>query len=142
MTALRTMGLGLATSRTIGNRRRTLRGVIGIHLFSLLVGLPLAAQEPTSTREEEVAEVARTFLSALSAADTATLGPLLAPGAMIYSVRDGTGGPALRAVTRAAFLESLGEEDQDLLERMWDPTVQLQDRVAMVWTPYDFHLER
>lgn len=59
---------------------------------------------------------------------------------MIYSVREGEGGPALRAVTRAAFLESLGGEDQELLERMWDPTVQVQDPVAMVWTPYDFHL--
>jgi len=23
---------------------------------------------------------------------------------------------------------------------MWNPTVQIQGRVAMVWTPYDFHL--
>ena len=24
---------------------------------------------------------------------------------------------------------------------MWDPMVQVQDRVAMVWAPYDFHLD-
>jgi hypothetical protein len=98
-------------------------------------GLPEVVEETAA-----VTEVAVTFLAALSGADTATLANLLAPGAMIYSVRDGSGEPSLGAVTRAAFLESLGGEDQALLERMWDPTVQVQGRVAMVWTPYDFHL--
>jgi hypothetical protein len=34
----------------------------------------------------------------------------------------------------------VGGEDQELLERMWEPVVQVHDRVAMVWTPYDFYL--
>jgi len=46
----------------------------------------------------------------------------------------------LGVVSRAAFLESLGGGDQELLERMWDPTARIQGRVARVWTPYDFHL--
>jgi hypothetical protein len=108
--------------------------------FASFLAAPLMAQEPTSDPEKEVVEVAQTFLSALSAADTSTLAGLLAPEAMIYSVREGSEGPALRAVTRAAFLASLGGEDQNLLERMWSPTVHVQDLVAMVWTPYDFHL--
>jgi hypothetical protein len=59
---------------------------------------------------------------------------------MIYSVREEPSGPSIRPVSRAAFLESMGREDRVLLERMWDPTVLVQDRVAVVWTPYDFHL--
>jgi len=106
----------------------------------LLCAVPLMAQEPASGPEKEAVEVAESFLAALSATDTATLAGLLAPQAMIYSVREGVDGPGIRAVDRAAFLESLGGEDQTLLERMWTPTVQVQDRVAMVWTPYDFHL--
>ena len=101
---------------------------------------PVVAQEPDPGPEKEVVAVAQIFLSALSAADTATLAGLLAPEAMIYSVREGSDGPALGVVTRTAFLESLGGEDQNFLERMWNPTVQVQDLVAMVWTPYDFHL--
>jgi len=112
---------------------------VGILLTSLC-SLPLKGQEPSVAPGEHVVEVAQTFLSALSAADTATLAGLLAPEAMIYSVREGGSGPSLRAVTRTAFLESLGGEDQEFLERMWDPTVQIQGRVAMVWTPYDFHV--
>jgi hypothetical protein len=88
----------------------------------------------------EVTAVAQEFLEALSATDTATLAGLLAPQAMIFSARDVQDGVALRAVSRESFLEGLGGEEEELLERMWDPTVLVQDRVAMVWTPYDFHL--
>jgi hypothetical protein len=98
------------------------------------------AQEPASGQEHEVAGVAAAFLGALSATDTATLSGLLVPHAMIYSVREGPEGPAFRAVSREVFLESLGGEDQEFLERMWDPEVSVQGRVAMVWAPYDFHL--
>lgn len=88
----------------------------------------------------EVEAVAGFFLEALSAADTAALAGLFAPGGMIYSIRQGPEGPVARSVTRESFLESLGGETQGLLERMWSPTVQVQDGVAVVWTPYDFHL--
>jgi hypothetical protein len=103
---------------------------------------PLAAQEAPRDPEltAEVSAVAYGFLEALSATDTATLAGLLAPEAMIYSVREGDSGSSFGVVSREAFLESLGGEEQSLLERMWNPTVLVQDRVAMVWTPYDFHL--
>ncbi len=121
-------------------RSSALEGLGGwIFLISIFTS-PVVAQEPDPDPEKEVVEVANSFLSALSAADTAVLAGLLAPEAMIYSVREGSDGPALGAVTRAAFLESLGGEDQNLLERMWSPLVQVQDLVAMVWTPYDFYL--
>jgi len=102
---------------------------------------PSDAHEPEPHPEAAAVEVvASTILSALSAGDTATLSALLTPGAMIYSVREGGEGPALREVTRVAFLEGLGGEDQDFLERMWDPLVEIDGQVAMVWAPYDFYL--
>ena len=127
-------------------------GLFGARSFLFALGLAFLASACSgsgpdtessfgpSPEELEVTEVAEGFLSALSAADTATLGPLLAPQAMIYSVRKGESGPALRVVSRADFLASLGGEEQDLEERMWNPSVLVQDGVAMVWTPYDFHL--
>jgi hypothetical protein len=113
--------------------------------IALLSGfsVPALSQESRTVQEANVGEVtavAKTFLAALSAADTATLSTLLATQAMIYSVREGDAGSAMAAVTREAFLESLGGEERELLERMWEPKVLVQDRVGMVWTPYDFHL--
>lgn len=121
-------------------RASILPAFLGIILLASTVSGTLAAQGSDSETSEEVAEVANAFLIALSGADTTTLARLLAPEAMIYSVREGDSGPAIRAVARAAFLEGLGGEDRKLLERMWSPVVQVQGRVAMVWTPYDFHL--
>ena len=124
-------------------RTFVLHGLFGSVLLLSGCSSPRAAEEPVVVPDPEataVSDVAISFLSALSAADTATLSMLLAPEAMVYSVREGEGGPSLRAVPRAAFLESLGGEDQELLERMWDPTVEVDGGVAMVWAPYDFHL--
>jgi hypothetical protein len=58
----------------------------------------------------------------------------------LSSVREGPDGPAIGHSTGEDFLASLGGEDQNLLERMWNPTVLVQDGVAVVWTPYDFFL--
>jgi len=126
----------------------SLPGLFGLTLMVSVCSLPPPAEEPESVPDpqrpevEEIAkvtEVAEIFLASLSAADTATLSGLLAPGAGIHSVREGEAGPILRAVSREDFLEGLGAEDQHFLERMWNPTVQVQDGVAMVWTPFDFH---
>ena len=121
-------------------RCRVLPGLLSALLFGILAPPTLAAQDSTVRPEESVADLARAFLSALSSGDTTTLSVLLAPEAMIYSVREDPAGPSIRPVSRASFLEGMGREGRVLLERMWDPTVLVQSRVAMVWTPYDFHL--
>jgi hypothetical protein len=118
-----------------------MRAFLALGLF-LSLGLSVFPERTVAQMGEDavVEQVAQTLLLALSAADTATLAELLASDAMIYSVREGEGGAVLGARTRASFLEGLGGDDRGLLERMWTPTVLVQDRVAMVWAPYDFHL--
>ena len=118
-----------------------MRAFLALGLFFLLA-LSFGPEQARGQLGEEaiVEQVAVDFLMALSSADTATLAGFLAPDAMIYSVREGEGGGAIGTRTRASFLAGLGGDDRGLLERMWDPTVLVQDRVAMVWTPYDFHL--
>ena len=112
---------------------------LGLLLSQLLPGIDtLSAQDPEAAAVRDVAE---TFLLALSAPDTATLADLLAPQAMLYSVRDGTDGPVLGPRTAQSFLEGIGGEDRSLLERMWDPTILVRGNVAVVWTPYDLHLD-
>ncbi len=93
-----------------------------------------------NTDERAVARVAREFLAALSRTDTATLRTLMLPGMSLASVREGPQGPVTRTSSGADFLTSLGGEDQALLERMWDPEVLIKGRIAVVWAPYDFHL--
>lgn len=106
----------------------------------LLSGLPglVAAQ---AEEEAVVTQLAHDFMHALSTRDTATLSKLLALQANLYSVRDGESGPVYGVRTREDFLQGLGSDTRQLLERIWEPTVEVSGRVAMVWAPYDFHLD-
>ena len=61
--------------------------------------------------------------------------------AMLYSLRDGEAGPVFGARTRESFLEGLQGESRVFLERIWEPVVEVSGGVAMVWAPYDFHLD-
>ncbi len=118
-----------------------LRPLTGLLLVSLLhLHFPAFASGQTG-EEAMVRRAAESVLLALSAGDTATLAGLLMPEAMIYSVREGGAGPVLGSRTRTSFLEGIGGDDRELLERMWNPTVLVRDEVATVWTAYDFHLE-
>jgi hypothetical protein len=97
--------------------------------------------EALDTEERAVERVARDFLAALSRGDTSTLRSLMLPGMSLASVRQGPQGPVARGTSGEDFLTSLGGEGRRILERMWNPEVRIQDRVAVVWAPYDFHLE-
>jgi len=111
-------------------------------LFTLLV--PLFSPAHTVGQEGEVALVTRLsheFMTALSSKDTQRLNALLAPQAMLYSVRDGETGPVFGARTRESFLEGLQGGSNVFLERIWEPVVEVSGGVAMVWAPYDFHLD-
>jgi hypothetical protein len=107
-------------------------------LVSSLGGRTLRAQaapaDPTV-----VATVQRLF-DAMAAHDTATARALLLPGTRFVSVSNDTGPARPRFQGDSAFLRMLASTPDRLLERMWAPVVQVQGRIATVWTPYDFHL--
>ncbi len=124
-------------------RLSPLIGLVGLALLTVGCSSPPPHHESETDpdpRATEVAAIAAGFLEALSRGDTAALSPVLAPEAMLYSVREGAEGTSIRTVSRADFLLNLAQDDQNFLERMWDPIVQVQGRLAMVWTPYDFYL--
>lgn len=102
------------------------------------------AQAPTpgpGSTEAELIRMAEEFMRALSAKDTATLSGLMVEDATLHSVREGAEGPEIRLSTRADFLNSLGGDERELLERIWDPTVLVSGSVAVVLAPYDFYVE-
>jgi hypothetical protein len=112
----------------------------GISILILLSTFPGSALAQVD-EEEVVRQAAETFLLALSAADAETMDALLAPGAAIYSLRQGEEGAVLGVRDRESFLSGFTGNESRFRERMWDPTVLVQDGVAMVWTPYDFWME-
>lgn len=45
-----------------------------------------------------------------------------------------------RQTTVSAFVTSIARNQEDLLERMWNPKVEVQGNLASLWAPYDFHI--
>ena len=105
-------------------------------LLPLILPAALAGQ---GGEDVVVTRLAHDFMHALSSRDTEALDALLAPQAMIYSVREGEEGPVFGVRDRASFLAGIGSGSSPILERIWDPVVEVSGRVAMVWAPYDFH---
>ncbi|MCU0633880.1 MAG: nuclear transport factor 2 family protein [Gemmatimonadaceae bacterium] len=98
------------------------------------------AQPPAPTRaaHDSVTAVVQEFFRSMQAHDSAAFNRTVTPDAMLWAVRSGSGvTPAARPI--AQFAASLATDRRVLLERMWNPVVQVHREIAMVWTPYDFH---
>jgi hypothetical protein len=113
-------------------------------LFLLLGSLSAHAREnssgPPVTDREQVLRIVQGFFDALAKHDGEALRPLCAPGSQVTAgPRPGTTPPALRQRTVEADIEWLNTNQDQLLERMWNPTVLIEGRIAVVWAPYDFH---
>lgn len=101
---------------------------------------PLHAQT-SSSDEAEVMAVVEALFDGMRAADSAAVRSTLDPETRLVSVADGEDGPALRAESMDGFVSAVGtphEETWD--ERVWDPEVRIDGRLATVWVPYAFYL--
>ncbi|HEX6368660.1 MAG TPA: lysozyme inhibitor LprI family protein [Longimicrobium sp.] len=76
------------------------------------------------------------LFQAMQAKDTTALRTLMHPRAQIVSVVPT--GVAVR--TADEWIAGLSRNTDELIERMWDPQVQVDGDLATLWAPYDFHL--
>lgn len=90
------------------------------------------------SEEEAVITAVRKFFSAMSARDTsATLEVLLAEG-QYFSIREDSSQISIRNTTHTEYLNKLATSKENWLEKMREPKVMVHDRVAILWTKYDF----
>lgn len=86
------------------------------------------------------APVDRLF-DAMGRRDTAAMRALLTPGSRLVSIRGDSAGAAPRVTNDTAFFRSLAVGHGQLRERIWSPIVRLRGPLAIVWAPYDFHVD-
>ena len=117
--------------------------LIGAALLTISpITSPVFAQQPRSLDSVTVIGVVQDLLRAISTRDSALARRLVLPGAQLASIPDPAGPTnAGRTQTDSQFVAMLGGTKQRLLERMWNPTVFLQGSLAVVRTPYDFHID-
>lgn len=99
---------------------------------------PAAAQAPADDRAQVLA-VADSALATISRNDFVAFTDLMLDSAVTFSAgeRDGKAWTSFR--TRAA--QRAMRSDRMFTERGFDPQVMISGPIAVVWLPYDFHLD-
>ena len=114
-----------------------IKRILNLSTILLILIIVSNCSKPRSQEQESIIESVNQFFTALANKDSALARSIMMPEGRFYSVRDDG---SIRTQTHAQFFDRIAEETTDLLERMWNPTVLIQDRIAVVWTSYDFHI--
>ena len=110
-------------------------------MAALASGSSLAAgSSADETERGAVLKVVQEFFDALRVKDGARLQATCVPGAQMTAGRPKPQGFSLRQRTVEDDAKHFGGSTDTYLERMWNPTVHITGRIAVVWTRYDFHL--
>lgn len=99
----------------------------------------IPASVTASSEESDVLAVVQRFFDTMAARDVEGARKIVIPEGRIFSVRVQDGRKVVRSFTNQDFLDGLASREQDVLERMWEPTVTIHQDIAVVWTRYDFH---
>ena len=108
-------------------------------LVATLLLASLAPAAPPAGEEAAVLATVQKFFDSLAARDPALAREILVPEGRYFSVREDSGRVVIGGRTHREHIESLPRDQGRLLERMWEPKVLIAGRIAVAWTPYDFH---
>lgn len=103
-----------------------------------LAAVPARAQEP---EREAVLAVVQEFFDTMTAADSAGARAVMLPEGVSFGVREQADGLFLRSRPNSDYIAGLAGREERVVERMWDPTVLIHERLAVVWTPYDIYVD-
>ena len=114
--------------------------LIGIAAIGAVTVLALPQQARAQQDEAQVLATVQRFFDSMTAKDTAAARQILVMDATYYSVREDDSGTMMRGSTNQEYVEQLATTTDDLQEMMWDPQVMVHEGIAVVWTPYEFHV--
>lgn len=113
-------------------RRRSI--VAGLMFAGCLFG-------PAADALADPAAAVETFFAGMAQNDWQLAASVLIDDAVLYGYRvDDAGKLVLSRLTASEYVELMSARDDRRLERIWDIEVLQHDRLATVWTPYDFYL--
>lgn len=120
--------------------------VLGVALLCAWAATPapVAGQEREAAEqavgEDAAVAAARSLLEAITTGDTALFRSVTAEDLRLEGTSTGDPLPdAAEGGDRDSFLATISRPGVDFVERMWDPTVRVEGRIAEVRAPYDFY---
>ena len=112
---------------------------MGRVLAVLVIGIGFALPAVTAAQqssEDEVIAVAEAVFEGMASGDTEALRAIMLPGSQLL----GVGERGSDWLSGASFAEAFEGSEDPVIERMWDPVVMIDGRIASLWAPYDFYV--
>lgn len=102
--------------------------------------LALCVASIASAANDTPKEAVETFFKGMADNDWQLASSVLIEDAVLFGYRVSGNEVVLSRLTATEYVDSMSSRNDSLLERIWDVQVLEHDRLATVWTPYDFYL--
>jgi hypothetical protein len=116
-----------------------------VFVLFLLIGAPSVGRAQSSATKpvaDSLVAVVERFFRAMAQRDTATLRSLTEPEGHAFALLWRQDSVEVSVATHREMLAPIAKARERWRERMWNPTVLHHGPLAVVWAPYDFHLDR
>jgi ketosteroid isomerase-like protein len=114
-------------------------GVLGLGIA--VIGPSAIAAQAADDEKAAVVAAVQALFDAMAGKDAAKALALVIPDGQLQSVRKADAPAAARGRTLESFATSLPTQKAPMLERMWNPQVNVSGPIATLTTRYDFHLD-
>jgi len=108
-------------------------------LLSPLAGWAAAGATDVAPDKAAVLAVVQEFFDAMQARRPDGIRQTFLPGTQYALIVPSTGGYLTRQKSIEALIADTQADPNPWLERLWNPTVLVEGRIATVWARYDFH---
>ena len=92
------------------------------------------------TAEQDAYSVVESFFDALETADSTLMASILLEDGQAFAIAPSDSTTNIRRATHEQTLQSMPGWTQPVFERMWDPTILVNEPLAVVWGPYDLYV--
>jgi hypothetical protein len=108
-------------------------------LLAVLISVALPPSLRAQAAQDSVVATVQEFFRAMTANDTAAMARVLKKDGQYYGTRQGPDSLMVFRMTNAAYIEGMPRSRDTMVERMWNPLVQVHGPIAAVWAPYDIY---
>ena len=108
-------------------------------LTAISLAISHVAVADDDIEKSAVIRIVDAFFTAMAAKDVDSMRLMMLPEGTIVGYRESADGPELVHLTHATYLGNLAASEDRVVERYWDPTILLRERLATVWTYYDLY---
>jgi SnoaL-like domain len=114
---------------------------LGVLLAAATLAPAAHAQTAAPAVRDSVIAVVERFFTAMAERDTAAVSAVFLPDAGSAIVQHMGDSSVVATAPISSFRTQLPQMTRTLLERMWDAQVLEHRGLAVLWTPYDFHVD-